>query len=154
FCPYARDYPAKMEQSGLLDRLRESHSHFNPDAVFAAAKQEKVCPFEVQLELARRADAIAADYNYGFDPGAALSHLDREGLASAVLLIDEAHNLPDRARKIFSPELLQEGFRDVAGRLLLQPGELFEALSGVMEDAAGLLKKTAGELEESAPIWE
>jgi DNA excision repair protein ERCC-2 len=154
FCPYARDYPAKMEKSGLLDRLRQSHSHFDPDTVFAAAKQEKVCPFEVQLELARRADAIAADYNYVFDPGAALSHLDREGLASAVLLIDEAHNLPDRARKIFSPELLQEQFRDVAGRLLLQPGELFEALSRIVEEAAALLQKTAGVLEESAPIGE
>jgi DNA excision repair protein ERCC-2 len=95
----------------------------------------------VQLELARRADAITADYNYVFDPGAALSHLDREGLASAVLLIDEAHNLPDRARKIFSPELLQEGFRNVAGRLLLQPGELFEALSRIVEEAAALLQK-------------
>jgi DNA excision repair protein ERCC-2 len=154
FCPYARDYPAKMEKSGLLDRLRESHSHFDPDVVFAAAKQENVCPFEVQLELARRADAITADYNYVFDPGAALSHLDREGLASAVLLIDEAHNLPDRARKIFSPELLQEGFRNVAGRLLLQPGELFEALSRIVEDAATLLQKTAGALDESAPIGE
>ena len=154
FCPYARDYAAKMERSGLLERLRESHSHFDPEAVFAAAKQEKVCPFEAQLELARRADAITADYNYVFDPGAALSHLDREGLGSAVLLIDEAHNLPDRARKIFSPELLQEGFRDVAGRLLLQPGDLFEALSRIVEEAAGLLQKSAGALEESAPIGE
>jgi DNA excision repair protein ERCC-2 len=154
FCPYAKDYAGKMERSGLVERLRESQSHFDPDAIFAAAKEEKVCPFEVQLELARRADAIAADYNYVFDPGAALSHLDREGLASAVLLIDEAHNLPDRARKIFSPELLEEGFRDVAGRILLQPGELFEALSGVMEDAAGLLQKTAGAMEEFTPIRE
>jgi DNA excision repair protein ERCC-2 len=154
FCPYAKDYPAKMEKSGLLDRLRESHSHFDPDAVFAAAKQEKVCPFEVQLELARRADAITADYNYVFDPGAALSHLDREGLASAILLIDEAHNLPDRARKIFSPELLQEGFRDVAGRLLLQSGELFKALTRIVEDAAALLQTCAAVLEASASIGE
>lgn len=154
FCPYAKDYPGKMEKSGLLDRLRESHAHFDPDAVFAAAKEEKVCPFEVQLELAGRADAITADYNYAFDPGAALSHLDREGLASAVLLIDEAHNLPDRARKIFSPELFQEAFRNVAGRLLLQQGELFEALARVVEDAAVLLQKTTEELDESAAIGE
>jgi DNA excision repair protein ERCC-2 len=154
FCPYARDYPAKMEKSGLLDRLRESQAHFEPDAVFAAAKQEKVCPFEVQLELARRADAITADYNYVFDPGAALSHLDREGLASAILLIDEAHNLPDRARKIFSPELLQEEFRGVAGRLLLQQGALFEALTRIVEEAAALLQNCASTLEEPAPIGE
>jgi len=154
FCPYAKNYPEKMEKSALLDRLRESLSHFDPDAVFAEAKREKVCPFEVQLELARRADAIAADYNYVFDPGAALSHLDREGLQSAILLVDEAHNLPDRARKIFSPELLQESFRDAAGRLLLQPGQLFEALSSIMEDAAALLQKSAAALDEAASIGE
>jgi len=154
FCPYAKDYPAKMEKSGLLDRLSRSHSHFDPDVIFAAAKEEKVCPFEVQLELARHADAITADYNYVFDPGSALSHLDREGLGSAVLLIDEAHNLPDRARKIFSPELLQEAFRNVAGRLLLQPGQLFEALSRIVEDAAALLQDTAAALDTAAPIGE
>ena len=154
FCPYARDYPAKMERSGLIERLRESHSHFDPDAVFEAARREEVCPFEAQLELARRADAITADYNYVFDPGAALSHLDREGLASAILLIDEAHNLPDRARKIFSPELLEEGFRGAGGRLPAQARGLFEELSRIVEEAAGLLKRTAAALEESAPIGE
>jgi DNA excision repair protein ERCC-2 len=145
FCPYAKDYPAKMEKSAILDRLRANHAHFDPDTVFAEAKREKVCPFEVQLELARRADAIVADYNYVFDPGAALGHLDREGLESAILLVDEAHNLPDRARGIFSPELLETSFRDVAGRLLLQSGELFEALTDIMEGAASLLREIAPE---------
>ncbi len=154
FCPYAKNYPGKMEDSRLLDRLREKLAHFDPDAVFAAAKAEKVCPFEVQLELSRKADAITADYNYVFDPGAALSHLDREGLASAILLIDEAHNLPDRARKIFSPELIEESFRDVAGRLLLQPGELFESLTRIVDGAAALLRQCAGAIEENANICE
>jgi Rad3-related DNA helicase len=154
FCPYARDYAGKMERSGLVARLRESHTHFDPDVVFAAAREEEVCPFEAQLELAQRSDAIAADYNYVFDPGAALGHLDRDGLASAVLLIDEAHNLPDRARKIFSPELLEEAFRNVAARLAGQPGELFEALGGVIEEVAGVLQKAAEGLEEKATIGE
>jgi DNA excision repair protein ERCC-2 len=145
FCPYAKDYPAKMEKSAILDRLREKNAHYDPDAVFAEAKQEKVCPFEVQLELARRADAIVADYNYVFDPGAALGHLDREGLGSAILLLDEAHNLPDRARGIFSPELTETAFRDAGGRLLLQPGELFEALTGIVEGTASVLRESAPE---------
>jgi DNA excision repair protein ERCC-2 len=145
FCPYARDYAAKMERSGILDRLRESHAHFDPDAIFAAAKLEKVCPFETQLELARRADAIVADYNYVFDPGAALGHLDRDGLESAILLVDEAHNLADRARGIFSPELLETAFRDVAGRLLLQSAKLFAQLTRIVESAAHALREIAPE---------
>jgi DNA excision repair protein ERCC-2 len=146
FCPYAKDYPGKMEKLHLLDRLRDAQSHYDPDAIFAAAKHGQVCPFEVQLELARRADAVVADYNYVFDPGVALSHLDREGLASAVLLVDEAHNLPDRARQIFSPELLEDAFRNVAGRLLLSQGELFESLARIVNNLAALLRDTAATL--------
>jgi DNA excision repair protein ERCC-2 len=109
FCPYAKNFPQKMERSKILDRLRESQRHHDPDEVFAAAKREEVCPFEVQLELAAKADAVVADYNYVFEPGTALRHL--EDLSGAILLVDEAHNLPDRARQIFSPELREATVR-------------------------------------------
>ena len=58
-----------MNKSRILDHLREDNAHYDPDIVFAEAKREKVCPFEVQLELAARADAVVADYNYVFEPG-------------------------------------------------------------------------------------
>jgi DNA excision repair protein ERCC-2 len=109
FCPYAKNYPEKMEKSKLLERLRETQTHHEPGAVFDEAKRERVCPFEVQLELAARADAIVADYNYVFDPGVSLHQL--EDLENKILVIDEAHNLPDRARQIFSPELREEIFQ-------------------------------------------
>jgi DNA excision repair protein ERCC-2 len=154
FCPYARDYPEKMERSKILDRLREAHWHFDPDIVFAEAKREKVCPFEAQLELAREADAIVADYNYVFEPGAALRHLEREELSNAILLVDEAHNLPDRARRIFSPELLEEMLRSVEGRLLLEAGDLFDSISETIASLASLLRETAEALAEGAAIAE
>jgi DNA excision repair protein ERCC-2 len=141
FCPYAKDYPEKMERSNILGRLRRDHFHFDPDAIFAEAKKEKVCPFEAQLELAGRADAIVADYNYVFEPGVALRRLEPED--EPVLLVDEAHNLPDRARKIFSPELLEETFRAVQDSLLLQSGELFDALSRTLGRLIALLAETA-----------
>ncbi|HWD18830.1 MAG TPA: ATP-dependent DNA helicase [Verrucomicrobiae bacterium] len=154
FCPYAKGYPEKMERSGLVERLRASHWHYDPDAVFAAAKMEKVCPFETQLELARSADAIVADYNYVFDPGAALRHLGPDELGEAILLIDEAHNLPDRARQIFSPEILEQDFRAAASRLLLQPGELFETLSESIDRMIQLLADEAAFLPAGAAIAE
>src|SRR6202795_3739616 len=89
FCRFARAYPEKMARSNILGRLRDSYSHHEPDVVFEEARREEVCPFEVQLELAQRADAIVADYNYVFDPGAALGHLDREGLEWAILRAEE-----------------------------------------------------------------
>lgn len=154
FCPYAKSYPEKMERSKILDRLHETQTHFDPDAVFAAAKAEKVCPFETQLELARRADAIVADYNYVFDPGVALRHLGREDLGEVILLIDEAHNLPDRARQIFSPELLEETLREVEGKLLLQSEELFDSISGTVGQLSKLLRETAEALPRGEAIAE
>ena len=154
FCPYAKDYPERMERSKILDRIRETHSHFDPDAVFAAAKREKVCPFETQLELARRADAIVADYNYVFEPGTALRHLEREELGNAILLIDEAHNLPDRARQIFSPELLEETLRAAEGSLLLQAGELFDAIAETITALHELLRTAAETLAKGEAIAE
>ena len=141
FCPYAKDYPEKMERSNLLGRLRRDHFHFDPDTVFAEAKKERVCPFEVQLELAGRADAIVADYNYVFEPGIALRRLEPED--EPVLLVDEAHNLPDRARQIFSPELLEESLRAAQDSLLLQSGKLFDALSRTLGRLIALLAETA-----------
>jgi len=115
FCPYARNYPEKMEKSGLLERLIETQPHHEPGAVFEEAKREKVCPFEVQLELASHADAVVADYNYIFDPGISMRELD--DLENTILLVDEAHNLPDRARQIFSPELREELFQHALEKL-------------------------------------
>src|SRR5262249_45223865 len=127
FCRFARGYPEKMARSNILGRLRESYPHQDPDTVFEEARREEVCPFEVQLELAERADAIVADYNYVFEPGVAMRHLTGEELKDVLLLVDEAHNLPDRARKIFSPEILEEDWRALLNSLILRPGALFAA---------------------------
>ncbi len=154
FCRFANAYPEKMERSNLLGRLRDTYAHFDPDTVFEEARREEVCPFEVQLELAQRADAIVADYNYVFEPAAALRHLTGEDLREAILLVDEAHNLPDRARQIFSPEILEEELAALRNRLALQPGELFEDIVGSVEDLAAILESAASELPEGEAIAE
>ena len=148
FCRFAKNYPEKMVRSNILGRLRESYPHHDPDTVFEEARREEVCPFEVQMELAERADAIVADYNYVFEPGVAMRHLVGEELKDVILLVDEAHNLPDRARKIFSPELLEEDWRTLLNGLVLQPGALFGALSSSVEDVLDLLHQSASELPE------
>ena len=108
-CAYAKDYGAKMEASGLLERLIETHRHLDPDTVFEEARAETVCPFEVSLELAERADVVIGDYNYVFDPVVALSGArEPAALADAFLLVDEAHNLVDRGRGYYSPELAED----------------------------------------------
>ncbi|HEY7113734.1 MAG TPA: helicase C-terminal domain-containing protein [Thermoanaerobaculia bacterium] len=154
FCRFARGYPEKMARSNILGRLRETYPHQDPDTVFEEARREEVCPFEVQLELAQRADAIVADYNYVFEPGVALRHLAGEELSKAILVVDEAHNLADRARQIFSPELLEEDLRALANRLALQPGDLFAALGRTLDDLLEVLARAAEELPEGEAIAE
>ncbi len=148
FCRFAKGYPEKMERSDLLGKLRDGYSHLDPDVVFEEARREEVCPFEVQLELAQRADAIVADYNYVFEPAAALRHLTGEDLREAILLVDEAHNLPDRARQIFSPEILEEELANLRNRLLLQPGDLFEDILASVEALMGIVAACADDLPE------
>jgi DNA excision repair protein ERCC-2 len=154
FCRFAKDYPEKMEHSNLLGRLREGYSHLDPDTVFEEARREEVCPFEVQLELASRADAIVADYNYVFEPAAALRHLTGEDLSEAILLVDEAHNLADRARQIFSPELLEEDLAALRNRLCLQPGDLFADIVLSVEELLAILQQAVEDLPEGDAIAE
>jgi len=154
FCRFAKDYPEKMARSNILGRLRDSYPHHDPDTVFEEARREEVCPFEVQLELAQRADAIVADYNYVFEPGVAMRHLAGEELAGAILVVDEAHNLPDRLRQIFSPELLEEDLQALRDRLVLQPGDLFADLAASVEDLTALLSRVAGDLPDGEAIAE
>ncbi len=154
FCRFAKSYPEKMARSNILPRLRESYPHLDPDTVFEEARREEVCPFEVQLELAERADAIVADYNYVFEPGVAMRHLIGEELKDVLLLVDEAHNLPDRARKIFSPELLEEDWQALANSFALQPGALFAALASSVDVVLELLREAASDLPDGDAIAE
>ncbi len=154
FCRFAKDYPEKMARSNILGRLRDSYSHHDPDMVFEEARREEVCPFEVQLELAQRADAIVADYNYVFEPGVALRHLSGEELREAILIVDEAHNLPDRARQIFSPEILGEDVQALHNQLVLRSGDLFADLSAIVEMLQSFLERLAADLPEGEAIAE
>lgn len=106
FCPYAAGYSDKMQRSGLVDRVVTGMSYFDPDITFEMAKSHEVCPFEVSLELIEQADVIVCDYNYIFDPYVGLKTYSQESdYSDCVLIIDEAHNLVDRGRGYYSPEL-------------------------------------------------
>ncbi len=106
YCPFARDYYAKLQTTRIVPRLLGEAPVLDPDLIFSAAAAEEVCPFEVSLDLAGRCQAVVCDYNYVFDPHVALSAFGAdEDLSDVVLLIDEIHNLVERGRGYLSPEL-------------------------------------------------
>jgi DNA excision repair protein ERCC-2 len=106
YCRYAKDYGLKLATTGLLGQLYDSYPALEPDAIFQSARANEVCPFEVSLELSGRVQVTVCDYNYAFDPYVALTAFGPEqDLADTVLVIDEVHNLVDRGRGYYSPEL-------------------------------------------------
>ncbi len=161
-CPYAKDYGAKMEASGLLERLLETRRHLDPDTVFEEARAETVCPFEVSLELAEHADVVIGDYNYVFDPVVALSGArEPAALKDAFLLVDEAHNLVDRGRGYYSPELSEPSLRALEQRIGVSSaktawdaGEAARRLLKLVVETASVLPEEDREAADLVPLDE
>ncbi|MGE5650442.1 MAG: ATP-dependent DNA helicase, partial [Bacillota bacterium] len=106
-CPLARGFYDRLPQArqaalaaGALDRA----------ATRAVALEHGVCPYYLGQELARWCDVVVGDYNYYFDSSALLHGLTLDNQWHAAVLVDEAHNLIERARKMYSAELDQAAF--------------------------------------------
>ncbi len=107
-CPYMADFNDKMTRSGLIDELYNG-AVFDGESIYNRVTPLKMCPFAVSLQMAEQADLIVGDYNYVFDPRIFLRRIFANGAASDfVLIVDEAHNLPDRVRNYYSPEIVAE----------------------------------------------
>lgn len=107
-CPLAR---------GFYDRLPAArtaaleHKTLDRAALREVALAHQVCPYYLSQELARWADVIVGDYNYYFDLSALLHSLTQVNQWRVSVLVDEAHNLVERARKMYSAELDQADFK-------------------------------------------
>ena len=78
----------------------------------AVAARHGVCPAALQHDAARFADLVVCDYNYAFDPFARQRALLDPEDGGAALLVDEAHNLAERARAMFSAEIVEASLQD------------------------------------------
>ncbi|RAV15316.1 ATP-dependent DNA helicase [Paenibacillus contaminans] len=107
-CPYADGYYDRIN-GALLDMLANETLMTRP-VIESYARKHSVCPFEFALDAAYAADAVICDYNYAFDPRVSLKRLFEEQKRRTALLIDEAHNLVDRAREMYSSELNKADF--------------------------------------------
>lgn len=96
--------------SGYYDRRREALKEavhmqkLDMDAIRELAMRHELCPFELSLDISETADVIICDYNYAFDPRVRLKRYF-DSKSKAGLLVDEVHNLPDRAREMLSAEI-------------------------------------------------
>ena len=102
-CPRAEGYYDRLGDA--LSSLSQLDGVFTPDVIRAHAAKHFLCPFELSLDLSLSCDLIICDYNYAFDPRVRLQRFFTTGRNGFVLLVDEAHNLPDRARGMYSAAL-------------------------------------------------
>ena len=117
-CPYAKGHYDRVNDAVFQLLLQEDV--FSREVLLEQAEKYQVCPFEMSLDVASWVDDIICDYNYVFDPNVYLKRFFQEGVRGDYLfLIDEAHNLVERSREMYSARLCKEDFLQV--KRLLTP---------------------------------
>jgi DNA excision repair protein ERCC-2 len=143
YCRFAKDYALKLQTSGVVAEIYQRHAAIEPDDVFRAARAAEVCPFEVSLELAARAEVTVCDYNYAFDPYVSLPDFSPDqDLSDAVLVIDEVHNLVERGRGYYSPELSADAARQAAAAFGHLGEPIYRRLSALCLKLAAIVEDT------------
>lgn len=127
-CPRANGYYDRVNEA--LFRFLRAGDHFTREAILAFCEENALCPFELALDLTNWCDCIICDYNYLFDPVVSLKRFFTDG-GDFIFLVDEAHNLVDRARDMYSASLSKAAFYSVKKQLGKTPRKLAAALSKV-----------------------
>lgn len=125
-CPYADGYYDRVNDA--LYSFLQKRDRFTREDIALFAKEHLLCPFEFSLDLTLFCDCIICDYNYLFDPVVSLKRFFEEG-GDFIFLVDEAHNLVDRARDMYSAGLNKSDFFAVKRELGKTPRKLATALT-------------------------
>ncbi|MDE5952276.1 MAG: hypothetical protein K2H12_11940, partial [Acetatifactor sp.] len=159
YCPYAKGHYDRVNDA-IYDLLTHEES-FGREVVEEYAGKHQVCPFELCLDMSLFADGIICDYNYLFDPHVYLKRFFADGTkGNYMFLIDEAHNLLERGREMYSAVLVkedilalknslqklqaaEEGRKKARGKRSQEQEELF-ALEDYTEEAESMTVETGG----------
>lgn len=108
YCEYADGYYDRINEA-VIDLLSNERL-ITRDIIETYARRHQVCPFEFSIDAAYASDAVICDYNYIYDPRVSLKRQYEEQKKHTALLVDEAHNLVDRGREMFSAEITKAPF--------------------------------------------
>lgn len=127
-CPYARGHFDRVNDA-VFDLITHC-DEWNREVLEEQAKKYGVCPFEMALDVSNWADAVICDYNYAFDPQAHLKRFFSEnGTGDYLFLIDEAHNLVERAREMYSASLYKEDVLEIRRLVKAEDPKLAKCLA-------------------------
>ena len=143
-CPYARGHFDRVNDA--VYQLWTQDISYNRERILEQAKKWQVCPFEMCLDLAVWVDGVICDYNYVFDPNVHLKRFFGEGAGGDyIFLIDEAHNLAERGREMYSASICREDVVKVRGKMKEKAPKLYRGL--------GRLKHLLEELQEECTTY-
>ena len=112
-CPYAKGHYDRVNDA-VFEILNTGQDQMTREILQEHAKKWQVCPFELSLDVSTWVDTVICDYNYAFDPRAHLRRFFHEGAEEDyIFLVDEAHNLVERARTMYSATLCKEDFLEL-----------------------------------------
>ena len=144
-CPYAKGHFDRVNHA--VYELWTTKNRYDRETIREHAEKWQVCPFEMCLDLALWVDAVICDYNYVFDPTVHLKRFFGEGIGGDyIFLIDEAHNLAERGREMYSASvcrenvlLVRKAMKDKAPRLYRSLGKLNKQLKELQEGCENYL---------------
>ena len=129
-CPRAKGHFDRINQA-VYELWTTGPDACTREVILESAERYQVCPFELSLDLAVWVDTLICDYNYVFDPNVSLKRFFADGVREDYLfLIDEAHNLVERGREMYSASLEKEAFLQIKKLLRGKREGLTKALDG------------------------
>lgn len=132
-CPYAKGHFDRVNDA--LKDILANENIVDYDIIIEYAKKYMVCPLEFELDISTYADFVICDYNYVFDPNVFLKRFFDEVIDSYVFLIDEAHNLLERTRDMYSYSFKDSDFTSLNSNLDdKKDKKLKNSLSKITED--------------------
>lgn len=171
-CPYAKGHYDRLLE-GIL-AIYDNEDIFDGHTIRTYSEEHMLCPFEFGLDLSNFAQILVGDYNYIFHPKTYLERLmeDRDRTKATTLLIDEAHNLIDRARDMYSAELslglmdevsfedkevkkaalaFRKVFKEITKTSTLAMADLPEAFHDTLEDLEEAMARVLARATEEPP---
>jgi DNA excision repair protein ERCC-2 len=147
-CPFALGY---YDRRRPAMRAALDCEAINREALEQLARQHQVCPFELSLDVSVWVDALICDYNYLFDPKVWLRRHFADRRGDFAFLVDEAHNLVDRAREVFSADLDARELQAARQALRTSLPRCARALGRVISAMRDMSRRAGAAAEPSAP---
>ena len=135
-CPYAQGYYNRINEA-LWDLLHHENQ-ITREVIETYGMKHTVCPFELSLDVSVFCDVIIGDYNYLFDPTVYLRRYFEEPYEEYFFLVDEAHNLVNRSKEMYSATISRQPFKELKKKLPKDQQKLKRALNRVDKEFAAL----------------